>query len=323
MGVNTKKIEKEIRINKNSSLSKYGTVFALLAVIVIFSVISDRFMAPDNLINILRQISTLTIVAVGLTICMATNDFDLSVGNVAGLAGVLTTGLLVTQHSMLFSIAAGLSVGVIAGLINSFLITFIGIGSMIATLGTSSIILGINFGYTGGRAVYGGLPDFFYFFGRGSLFGIPTPIIIMAIVLITAYFLLNRTVFGRYVYAVGGNINAARLSGIRVRYYRSIAIIISGITAALAGIVLASRLGSGQPTAGQAFLMDGLGAVFIGMTTIKPGQPNILGTMVGAFIIGVINNGLNLLGLPFWVQDIGKGVIMILAVASAVYRNQK
>jgi ribose transport system permease protein len=303
-------------------ISQYATIGALLLVFIIFAIVADRFLEPTNLINVVRQISTLAIVAFGITICMAAGDFDLSIGSVVGFAGVVVTGLLSKGLPMSVALLAALAVGVIFGLFNGLVTTRIGIPSIIVTLGTSSIATGFIFMYTNGRAIYGGLPPSFSFIGRGSVFGLPTPIIIMVILGATVYILLNKTTAGRYIYAVGGNLVAAKLSGINTLKYRTLGLMFSGIGASIAGIVLASRLGSGQPTAGTSFLLDALAAVFLGMTTIKVGQPNVIGTIVGVLLIGIINNGLNLLGLPFYVQDIAKGVIIISAIMFAARKNE-
>ncbi|MFM1655814.1 ABC transporter permease [Brevibacillus sp. B_LB10_24] len=303
-------------------LSQYATIGALLLVFLIFSAVADRFLDTTNLLNVVRQVSTLAIVAFGMTIAMASGDFDLSVGSVAGLAGVIITGMLTNGYSLAVALVASLAVGVVFGLLNGVITTRVGIPSIIVTLGTSSVATGIIFMYTEGRAVYGGLPDAFTVLGRGNVIGLPTPIIIMLVIGVAVYILLNKTTTGRYIYAVGGNAVSAKLSGINTLKYRTLGLILSGSGAAIAGIVLAARLGSGQPTAGASFLLDGLAAVFLGMTTIKVGQPNVIGTVVGVLLIGIINNGLNLLGLPFYVQDIAKGIIMVGAVAFAARKNE-
>ncbi len=303
-------------------LSQYATIGALLLVFIIFSVIAERFLDASNLINVVRQVSTLAIVAFGLTIAMAAGDFDLSVGSVAGLAGVIVTGLLANGTSLFLALLAAIVAGIAFGLLNGVVSTRIGIPSIIVTLGSSSVATGIIFMYTEGRAIYGGLPDSFTVLGRGNVAGIPTPIIIMLIIGLAVYLLLNKTTAGRYIYAVGGNAVAAKLSGINTLKYRTLGLIFSGTGAAIAGVVLAARLGSGQPTAGASFLLDSMAAVFLGMTTIKVGQPNVVGTIVGVILIGVINNGLNLMGLPFYIQDIAKGIIMVGAIAFAARKNE-
>ncbi|QCJ44624.1 ABC transporter permease [Bacillus sp. S3] len=303
-------------------VSHYATIATLLILFIVFSIFVDKFFELNNIMNIARQVSTLAIVAFGLTITMAAGDFDLSVGSIASLSGVVVAGLLANGSGMLAAILAALAVGAGIGLLNGVVSTKVGIPSMIVTLGVSSIAIGVNFMYTGGRAVYGGLPISFTALGRGALFGIPSPIFIMLILGIVVFIFLNYTKPGRYIYATGGNATAARLSGIKTLKYRTIGLMFSGLGAGIAGIVLAARLGSGQPTAGSSFLLDGLAAVFIGMTTIRIGQPNIIGTFVGVLLIGLLNNGLNLLGLPFYIQDIAKGLIMVIAVAFAASKNE-
>lgn len=321
MADQTLKPEKK-KLDFNYLFSRYATIGALILVFLLFSIIADKFLETNNLVNIVQQVSTLAIVAFGLTIAMAAGDFDLSVGSVAGLAGILGTGLLVNGYHFFSAIAIALLIGALFGLANGVISTKLGIPSLIVTLGTSSIAIGINFMYSEGRAIYGSLPESFTTLGRGDVLGIPMPIIIMFIIGIIVYIFLNNTRAGRYIYAVGGNATASKLSGIKVTQYRILGLVLSGVGAAIAGMVLAARLGSGQPTAGESFLMDSLGAVFLGMTTIKVGQPNVVGTLVGVILIGVINNGLNLLGLPFFIQDIAKGAIMILAVAFAASKNE-
>lgn len=303
-------------------VSHYATIATLLILFIVFSIFVDKFFEFNNIMNIARQVSTLAIVAFGLTITMAAGDFDLSVGSIASLSGVVVAGLLANGSGMLVSIVAALAVGAGIGLLNGIVSTKVGIPSMIVTLGASSIAIGVNFMYTEGRAVYGGLPVPFTALGRGALFGIPSPIFIMLVLGIVVFIFLNYTKPGRYIYATGGNATAAKLSGIKTLKYRTIGLMFSGLGAGIAGIVLAARLGSGQPTAGSSFLLDGLAAVFIGMTTIRIGQPNIIGTFVGVLLIGLLNNGLNLLGLPFYIQDIAKGLIMVIAVAFAASKNE-
>lgn len=303
-------------------VAKYGTIFTLGVLVVVFAAVSDRFLTPMNLINILRQMSMLAIAAAGLTICMACQEFDLSVGTLAGLVGVVTVKLITQGVPVVLAVAVGLGVGVVFGLVNGFVTAGVGISSMIVTLGTMSIASGAALTYTNGRAIYADLPASFWFWGAGYVWGMPTPIIVMAVVVFLAYMLLNRTKLGRHLYAIGGNRTAAALSGVDVRMTRIKAFIISGFLAALAGIILAARMGSGQPTAGGNYLLEGLGSVFLGMTTIRPGQPNIMGTVVGVLIMGVVANGLTLAGVSSYVQEMIKGAIMISAVVLAVLRGE-
>lgn len=322
MGNASNNITLKSNFDLNYFLSRYATILTLIILFILFSIFIDNFFEAGNILNIARQVSTLAIVAFGMTIAMAGGDFDLSVGSVASLSGVVVTGLIAGGMNTLLGVFVALLIGAIFGLTSGIISTRVGIPSLIVTLGVSSIAVGINFMFTEGKAIYGGLPISFTGIGRGLLFGIPTPVIIMLIIGIIVYCFLNYTKPGRYIYATGGNATAAKLSGIRTLHYRTLGLMFSGIGAAIAGVILAARLGSGQPTAGDSFLMDGLAAVFIGMTTIRMGQPNIVGTFVGVLLIGILNNGLNLLGLPFYIQDIAKGAIIIIAVVFAAKRNE-
>lgn len=310
------------KIKLDGFFGRYGTIGALLVIFLFFSLTADRFTQLDNLVNVIRQISTLAIVALGMTAAMASGEFDMSAGSVVGLAGVLVTGLLVSGMSAFLAILIALLVGSMIGVLNGLITTKVGIPSMIVTLGTSSIVSGSIYMYTKGKAVYGGIPAGFTKLGRGYFLSIPIPIIIMVIIALVMFFILNKTTIGRYIYSVGGNAKAAKLSGISTVKYKVMGLVYSGTFAAITGIILAARLGSGQPTAGESFTMDGLSAVFIGMTTIKVGRANVVGTLVGVALIGILNNGLNLLGLPFYVQDMAKGAIMIGAIAIAARKNE-
>lgn len=294
---------------------KYGTLVVLLLVVGICATASDRFLTVSNLLNILQQISMLTVVAVGLTYAFAAKEMDLSVGYAVGAAGLIAPMLLIAGFSLPVALAAAIAAGAVIGFVNSLLVVSIGVPSLIATLATGSIIYGINFIMSGGRAIYGGLPDSFLALGQGRVFGIPTPAIAMLIVVAVSWLVLERTVFGRRLYAVGGNARAAELSGINGKLYRRIGLILSALFASLAGVLLSARLGSGQPSGGDTFLLDGLAAVFIGMTMLRPGTATVLGTFCGALLIGVMNNGLNLSGMDTYVQSIVKGVVIVIAVS--------
>ena len=193
--------------------------------------------------------------------------------------------------------------------------TLVGVPSLIATLAVGSIIFGINYLVTGGRAIYGNLPAEYLWLGQGRVFGIPVLAFFMFGCVAVAWFIMERTIFGRYVYAVGGNQKAAELSGVNVRLYRAAALIVCSLFAVIAGTLLAARLGSGQPNAGENYLLDGLATVFIGMTMLRPGTATVLGTLLGALFIGIINNGLNLMGMDTYIQSIVKGIIILVAVA--------
>lgn len=305
-----------------AELQRYGTLLALVLICILLAVATPRFMTVSNLSTVLVHISTLMVVASGLTVVVASGEFDLSVGAVAGLAGVLTTGLLVqVTGNVVLAFSAGIAAGALVGLINGILVAVVGLPSLIATLGMISVVTGVNQWYTKGQAVYGGLPEWFAFPGRGTIFEIPVPIIIMVVIVAIAYVLLERTPTGRQLYTIGDNKDVARLAGIAVRRKKIFALVFCGACAALAGVVLASRLGSGQPAAGDNFLLDGLTTVFLGMTAFSLGQANMKGTVVGTLIIGVLRNGFNLLGWPYYVQDIAMGLIMIGAITVAASKG--
>jgi ribose transport system permease protein len=305
-----------------AGLRRYGTLLALLVICVLLALTTPRFLTVSNLSTVLVQLSMLMVVASGLTVVVAAGEFDLSVGAVAGLAGVLTTGLLIhATADVVLAIAAGVAAGALVGLLNGILVAVVGLPSLIATLGMISVVTGLNQWYTKGQAVYGGLPDWFAFPGRGALFGIPVPILIMVAIVVISYVLLERTATGRHLYTIGDNRDVARLAGISVRRKKIFALVFCGACAGLAGVILASRLGSGQPAAGDHFLMDGLAAVFLGMTAFSLGQANMRGTVVGTLIIGVLRNGFNLLGWPYYIQDIAMGAIMIGAITVAASKG--
>jgi ribose transport system permease protein len=307
---------------RKESVHRYSTLVVLILMFAVFALTVDRFLTSQNLLNIAQQISMLTIVGCGLTFGFAAREMDLSVGYTVGCSGILVPLLLVSGVPLPLALLAGLAAGVLIGAVNAGLVTLVGIPSLIATLATGSIIFGINFLMTGGRAIYGGLPDTYLWLGQGRVGGVPILAFFMVAAVLVAWFVMERTVFGRYIYAVGGNQKAAELSGVKVRRYRSAALVVCSVFAVVAGALLAARLGSGQPNAGERYLLDGLATVFIGMTMLRPGTATVLGTFFGALFIGVINNGLNLVGMDTYIQSIVKGLIILVAVA-VVSRSTK
>ena len=303
------------KLIRSDFVQRYSTLGVLIMMFIGFSFFVDRFLTPFNLTNILQQIAILTIVGSGLTFGFAAKEIDLSVGHTVGLSGILVPLLLTMGYPLVAALGAGLLVGIVVGLANGFLITRIGIPSLIATLAMGSILFGVNFLMTGGRAIYGGLPDTYLALGQGSLFGIPNLVYFMVTTVALAWFIMEHTVFGRYIYAVGGNQKAAELSGIRITFYQIASLVLVSVFAVVAGTLLAARLGSGQPNVGERYLLDGLATVFIGMTMFRPGTATVLGTFCGALFIGIINNGLNLIGMDTYIQNIVKGVIILVAVA--------
>ena len=313
------------KIKSSNFIARYGTVLAAVLVFVVFSLSTRRFLSLDNVSIVLIQISVLMVVSSGLTVALASGEFDLSIGQVASLAGVLVAGLMVWSNLSAHDRdpADDLSVGLAIGFVNGVLITWLRVPSMIATLAMGPIALGLNYAYTNGDSIYARMPESFYLISNGKIFGfIPAPIAIAIVVAIVFYVLLNKTRLGRGIVATGSNIHAARLSGIRVDWSRIVAMVLSGLGAAMGGIMLTARLGSGRSSTCNAYLMDSMAAIFLGMTAFKPGRATIQGTVVGVVIIGMLNNGLNLLGAPFYMQNEVRGVVMILAVSLAVLRAE-
>ncbi len=310
-------------IDWNTIAARYGTVLAALVIFAAFALASDRFLSVNNISNILVQISVLMIVSSGLTVAVASGEFDLSVGQVASLSGVLVAGLMIwaglpVALAMLLAILAGVAIGIVNGL----LVTRLRIPSLIATLAMGPMALGLNYAYTNGDSIYASMPKSFYYIATGKIGIVPVPVIIALVIVTCFYVLLNKTRLGRGVVATGANIQAARLSGIPVNRCRLTALALSGLGAAMGGVMLTARLGTGQSGAGDAYLLDSLTAVFLGMTAFKPGRATVQGTLVGVIIIGMLDNGLNLLGAPFYLQNEVRGIVMVAAVSLAVLRAE-
>lgn len=295
--------------------SKYGILVGLLLLIIFFSLKAPRFLSVTNAISLLRQISILSLLSTGLTFCMILNEFDLSIGEMCGLSGVLVTSLLLAGYSQIAAVLLVLFIGVIFGLLNGLIVTKVRISSFIVTLAMSTIILGFNYFITRGKPIYGQFPAGFIALGRGDLLSIPVPVIIALVFLTLGIILTKKTKYGRYMYAIGGNITAARYSGIATDRYRILGLVLSQFCAAMGGIVLASRLGSGQPTAGSGYLMNCFATVFLGTAIFGGRIPNLLGTFVGVVIMGVLNNGLTMIAVPYYYEYIIQGAVLIGAVA--------
>lgn len=299
----------------NKILRQYGTLIALLVIVVIFSALKPgAFPTFANLVNITRQISLLTIISVGATIAMVVAEFDLSIGAVASFGGVLAAGFTVQGMNVVLSMLIPIGLSFLFGLGNGYLITRFRIFSFIATLSTGTILGGVTFWYTGGATIFGGIPDSFLWLGQAKIGFIPIPTILMIAVVVFFWFIFSWTEFGRRLYAIGGNPVASRLSGVHVSRDKTYAFGLSSLLSAFTGVILASRLGSAHPTGGSGMLLQAYAAVFLGMTAFKAGIPNIWGTFIGSLLIGVVANGLTMLQVPYFLQDIVTGMIVILAV---------
>jgi ribose transport system permease protein len=291
-----------------------GALAALAIISLILSIISQYFFTMSNIINLMRQVAVVAIAGVGLTMVIISGGIDLSVGSIISFTGVLTAGFLQNNHFSSFTtVLLVLIIGCCLGLINGAMITFFHIPPIIATLSTLIAYKGAALVYNNGYAIP--LIMKFMTMGRGVVGPIPVPTLIMLAVYAIGFVVLKYTMLGRIVYGLGGNEEAVHLSGIPIRKNRLIIYMISGFTAALAGIVLASRLSSGHPMAGDGMEMDAIAATVLGGTNIFGGIGNVWGTIIGAFILVVISNGLNLMNVSPYVQFIMKGAILAFAVA--------
>ncbi len=289
------------------------SVVGLALLCAVMACVSREFLAAQNLTNVARQVSINAILAVGMSVVIFSGGIDLSVGAVLALSMTTVAGAMLAGVSIPLAIALALAVGLLCGSINGLLVAYVRLPAIIVTLAMMEIPRGAALLYTKGYPL-SGLPEPFAFWGRGQLLGVPTPIWIMLALFAVAYVVLNHYPAGRYLYGLGGNEEAVRLSGIRVERYKLLAYTVSGFTAALGGVVLSSRLMSGQPNAGQGFELDAIAAVVLGGASITGGRGHILGTLVGALMLGVLNNGLNLMEVSPYTQRVLKGVIIILAI---------
>jgi len=292
-----------------------GLIFSLLVLSIIWTASSQYFLTSRNLFNILRQCSITGIVAIGMTFVILTGGIDLSVGSVLGFSSMVAAKYMVNFGGIAFGgILIALLVGLGLGLFNGIFVARVGLAPFIVTLAMMEIARSGTYIVCNGVSIYG-FPEVYQFLGSSILRGyIPLMGIIMILLYIFSYFILNRTKLGRFIYALGGNKEAARLSGIKVKFYELIPYIISGLTAAIAGILLSARLNTVDPDAGTGLELDAIAAVVIGGNSLFGGKGSIIGTLIGVFIIGVLKNGLNLLGVsPFW-QGMGIGGIILGAL---------
>ncbi|EPF7614660.1 ribose ABC transporter permease [Vibrio metoecus] len=308
--------------NRKKLLSKewlieQKSLIALLFLVVVVSFLNPNFFTVDNLLNILRQTSVNAIIAVGMTLVILTAGIDLSVGSVLALCGAFAASLIAMEVPVLLAVPTALLAGAALGAISGIIIAKGKVQAFIATLVTMTLLRGVTMVYTDGRPISTGFTDTadtFAWFGTGYALGIPVPVWLMVVVFAGAWYLLNHTRFGRYVYAVGGNESATRLSGINVDRVKIGVYAICGLLAALAGIIVTSRLSSAQPTAGMGYELDAIAAVVLGGTSLMGGKGRIMGTLIGALIIGFLNNALNLLDVSSYYQMIAKAVVILLAV---------
>lgn len=301
------------RVSWRSLLGRFGLLLAFVAMALVLSLLSDRFLTVPNLLNVLRQISVNALLAFGMTVVIIGAGIDLSVGSLLAFAGAVMAGAAVAGFDPALAILIGLGVGLLLGAFNGFFVAYGRIAAFIVTLAGLTIFRGMTLVYTGGRPI-SGLPEAFYVIGNTSFLAIPVPVWIMIGFLLLTHFILRFTALGRAIYAVGGNEEAARLSGIPVRQVQLFTFAYSGFAAALAALVLTGRLNSAQPTAGAGYELDAIAAVVVGGTSLFGGRGHVWGTLLGALIIGVLNNGMNLLNVSSFYQQIVKGGVILAAL---------
>jgi ribose transport system permease protein len=310
------------------NLKRYGTLIGVsLAIVFFWFNLPDTFMTTRNWLNISQQLSMLAVVAFTMTIVMAMGDFDLSVGSMASLAGIVAALVFTATGSVTLGVIAALVVGLLGGLLNGVLVSYINILPFVATLGTMTIYSGLAFLICGGKTIFGGaIPTSFSGFARGGIplwqagdqmVTIPNLTLIALGVLFLVWILLEQTVFGRRLYAIGGNIEAARLAGVSVKKLRFLAFGLTGAGAACAGLMYASRVASANPTQGSGLMLDAIAAVFLGMTISEEGEPRVIHTLMGVLILGVLSNGLTQMNVDSYVREILIGSIILVAVAAS------
>mgnify|MGYP001168678042 FL=1 len=298
-------------------LIEQKSLIALVILIIGVSTLNENLFTLNNIFNILQQTSVNAIIAVGMTLVILTSGIDLSVGSVFALTGAVVASIIGHDLNPFIAVIAALGLGAFIGFGSGVIIAKGKLQAFIATLVMMLIIRGATQVYTQGSPIGLGMSDYAYMFewiGFGRLFGIPMPIIIMAIVFLMAWYILKYTKLGRHIYAVGGNESATRLSGINVDRVKIIVYMISGLLCAIAAMIEVSRLSSAQPTAGMGYEMDAIAAVVLGGTSMAGGRGKIIGTLIGALILGFLNNGMNLLGVDAYYQMIVKGAVILLAV---------
>ncbi|MFT5874470.1 MAG: ribose transport system permease protein [Clostridium sp.] len=297
---------------KNIAL-KYKSLIGLLILCIVISFITPRFLTFANFTNIFTQVSVNAVIAIGMTFVILTGGIDLSVGSILAVSGAAAASIITSTGNVYLAIIVALAIGSIIGLINGVLVSKGRIQAFIVTLATMTIFRGVTYVYTNGTPI-SRLGQSFSSIGNKEVLRLPVPVIFTIIVFGIAFYILSQTRYGRYVYALGGNEDSARLSGINTDKIKTLVYVISGATAALSGIIVTSRIGSASPNAGVGFELDAIAAVVVGGTSLSGGEGSVVGTIIGALIIGVLNNGLNLINVSPFYQAIVKGLVILLAV---------
>ncbi|MEA4825082.1 MAG: ribose ABC transporter permease [Clostridium sp.] len=302
-----------MKANFKNFLVKYKSLFGLLVLCIILSILTPRFLTINNLRNVFTQVSVNAVIAAGMTFVILTGGIDLSVGSILAIAGAVAAAIVKSTGNVFLAVIAALAIGAIIGLLNGIIIARGKIQAFIATLVSMTVFRGVTYVYTNGTPV-SGLGQKFMVLGNDKILGMPIPVIVTVIIFLLSYYILDQTRYGRYVYSIGGNEDTARLSGINTNKVKTLVYVISGVMAAVSGIIVTSRIGSASPNAGSGFELDAIAAVVLGGTSLAGGEGSIVGTIIGAVIIGVLNNGLNLMNVSPFYQLIVKGLVILLAV---------
>ena len=294
-----------MKANVKANISKYKSLIGLVLLCIVITIVTPNFLSVSNITNVFTQVSVNAIIAIGMTFVILTGGIDLSVGSTLAISGAVGASIVKSTGNVFLAIIVAAVIGIAVGLINGLLVSKGKLQAFIVTLATMTIFRG---------APISKLPEAFVKIGNGKLGFMPIPVIITIIIAIIAVYALSQTRFGRYLYALGGNEDASRLSGINTDKIKTLVYVVSGFASAIAGVIITSRIGSASPNAGTGFELDAIAAVVIGGTSLAGGEGTITGTLIGALIIGVLNNGLNLMNVSPFYQSIVKGLVILIAV---------
>ncbi|BDU85724.1 ABC transporter permease subunit [Clostridium perfringens] len=302
-----------MKANVKADISKYKSLIGLVLLCIVITIVTPNFLSVSNITNVFTQVSVNAIIAIGMTFVILTGGIDLSVGSTLAISGAVGASIVKLTGNVFLAIIVAAVIGIAVGLINGLLVSKGKLQAFIVTLATMTIFRGATLVFTDGTPI-SKLPEAFVKIGNGKLGFMPIPVIITIIIAIIAVYALSQTRFGRYLYALGGNEDASRLSGINTDKIKTLVYVVSGFASAIAGVIITSRIGSASPNAGTGFELDAIAAVVIGGTSLAGGEGTITGTLIGALIIGVLNNGLNLMNVSPFYQSIVKGLVILIAV---------
>lgn len=302
-----------MKANVKANISKYKSLIGLVLLCIVITIVTPNFLSVSNITNVFTQVSVNAIIAIVMTFVILTGGIDLSVGSTLAISGAVGASIVKSTGNVFLAIIVAAVIGIAVGLINGLLVSKGKLQAFIVTLATMTIFRGATLVFTDGTPI-SKLPEAFVKIGNGKLGFMPIPVIITIIIAIIAVYALSQTRFGRYLYALGGNEDASRLSGINTDKIKTLVYVVSGFASAIAGVIITSRIGSASPNAGTGFELDAIAAVVIGGTSLAGGEGTITGTLIGALIIGVLNNGLNLMNVSPFYQSIVKGLVILIAV---------